>query len=487
MTTTSVPLPATNGLLGRTLNSLSYNAWAFDDVVAHGSQSIAVPMLGTSSEWTIPGSKVTYTVPDNVKVHYTNQTDHDSLTTKGGEELIQKLEADTSLQGKYLAVSGKLAVKASLEKEVKQSGMYAYVTSVYERYNAVLDFGTVAADALLSSALILELENLPRTFDPSNADNYQTFVNFVKKWGTHLVVGVTYGQRYTLKSETLTNNEEVKKNFEVNVKAAYSTVLTKVEADANVKGSQEYKTFEESTHWTTQILGGDSLKHAALSSDPLNLKAYIDWSSSAASPGQETPLCVHVQPLYELIATYGPRKAQAPAAIVAKAVELFISPPTISSGMGAYDGPCLWQSGDSRTPENVKITFSGDPFFRIWRKSPYKVYDTHASLADNLQITDDGKTLTWTTRGGLAGGVGYYHAGAGLEYCFSRPVDVKMEASKFTHFYYGEPEQKTAPSGKTYNGYATLDCPAGQTKEWKQVDLRKGPIAAWNPSLDAAH
>jgi len=173
-------------------------------------------MSSKTDTWPLLGSNIVYSTPRNVNTHYVDNTARSHSIFQSGSKLEQQIEGSLELQAKYLAVSGKLAVKASLERTVKQEGMYALISSTYERYRAELDFGESHAD-LINPRLIVELQALHPSFDNSDIASKQKFYSFAEKWGTHLITGLIYGQRYTLKSETMSTDSDVISNFSANI------------------------------------------------------------------------------------------------------------------------------------------------------------------------------------------------------------------------------------------------------------------------------
>lgn len=338
------------------------DVFSIDSVLSELGQQAFV-MNNDTSPWTIPGSTVSFNVPSNVRAQYISNTVRDLKTFDSGLTMERELEASVDMQAKYLAVSGKLSAKAGLKQALAQNKMYAFITDIYERYRADLDLSQVVA-AHISPALLVEIVYLPEKYDRDNAVDRQKFFDFIKKWGTHLVSGVVYGQRYTIKIETSNSESEVVANFEADLKAAYSTVVSNASVDAGVKGSSQFKEFEKEKSEVIQIRGGDSSKHAALALHPLDAAAYIDWSGSRAAVGQESPLSLKLVPLYELLENFvqQPPEVSSRAKGLQAAVAHLSEYQTITLGPKRYDGPALWVHGGKEC--EVKITFSGDENFR---------------------------------------------------------------------------------------------------------------------------
>nr|POE71977.1 hypothetical protein CFP56_11853 [Quercus suber] len=454
------------------------NAFDINQVLAQLGRA-TLNTKSTNRTWTIPQSSVNFLVPDNVQTQYLNNTVRESVTFTSGSEMKRELAANLTLQGKYLAVTGKLAIAAGLNQHAKQDTMYGFITDIYERYRADIDVSD-GATYLITPALLNEISTLPTTFNLSDAAAADQLLNFIEKWGSHLITGVVYGQRYTVKVEASNAEETVVANFKADLNVAYNGIASNASVDAGVKASEQYDHFQKSKTESVQILGGDSLQHGNLSSKPLDPAAFAAWSGARASIGQEVPLSLQIVPLYEFLKSHIDQRPDLPARLDAlqRAVEFKSEYDTVTLGPRGYDGPALWLSPPTQVQATTeyKVTFSGDPYFKIWFPTKRKVYETGREF---LTIAADKKSFTYkgpTAR--LAGGRGYYHAAVALEYYCGPSVDIKIEAlgnNGGISFYYGQCDDTVAGDGMNNPRQKNLGSPTSKGDnwvEWKGVDLR---------------
>jgi hypothetical protein len=335
--------------------------------------------------------KISYDVPDNVQVHWLDTSTRQTLFCTSGSEVVQKLEADASLEAKYMAVSGKFSAKAALSSRYKHDSMYAFVLDNYERYVATLDISK-SLTRLVDTKFLNEVTSLPNSFNAKDEKVRGAFFDFFDRWGTHLITGVRYGQRLVVEIEEVAIDQASHQNFEANVRASYDNIVSKVEGEANVKGSEEYKVFQKIKKERCTIQGGDPSMHSALKANPNDQQAYIAWGSSKQNAGAGKAIHINLEPFSEVLLPLAAGNSGFREILIAMDAALSVRASyrwLLSDGNDM--GPqCL--SVDAPEPCTVTLEFSGDPLVRVRMEKP-KHFD---SPSGTFTLSGDQKTVKFS-------------------------------------------------------------------------------------------
>jgi hypothetical protein len=346
--------------------------------------------------WRMPGTDddapaFSYEVPNNVQVHWLGTSHRQTLCCTSGNEVMQKLDADASLEAQYMAVSGKLSAKTALSSRYKSDTMYAFVLDNYERYVAKLDV-RMSLTKLLDTKFLDDVGALPSSFDAKDKTVRGKFFDFFDRWGTHLVTGVTYGQRLVVEIEEKAFDEESQRDFEVNVRASYDGLVAKVEGEANVKGSDEYNRFQKTKKERCTIQGGDPNTHSALKVNPNDQQAYIAWGANKENVGTGNAIRINLETFSEVLLplTAGDSEFRK----ILNAMDAALSFRTsyrwlLSNGSNfgpqeleiVVQGPCT-----------VTLEFSGDPLVRVRLEAPMLL----DSPSGTFTVSDDQKAIRYS-------------------------------------------------------------------------------------------
>lgn len=266
-----------------------------------------------------------------------------------------------------------------------QDKQYAFLTNSSDLFTAALIGNMNQIWAYVKSDLKAAMKALPHTY----TDNDKIFHDFVSLWGTHLVSNVTYGTRFELVISCSKSNSEVNKNFKANVQAEYSGVVGGAEASVDVKGSTEYKAYQNDRTVTHTILGGNPQAAGVLNADPTNKEAAKSWAGSDRGIGFEALVHMDTFPLGDLLMYSTDKSEQAIGRalndyIRYKVLEHEIQRVPRSSSPQRF-GPSLTVFGPPTGTGSVTLKLRNDPVARF-------VGVLNAPLL-GITISDDERTL----------------------------------------------------------------------------------------------
>jgi hypothetical protein len=181
--------------------------------------------------------------------------------------------ASVGIEGSYGFYSG--SVKASYNSETYQAS-----TAFSSSFNAVINCGTVTFKRQSDNNAIRACLTTEFCDNLDSITTLKAAKDFVKTYGTHLVLGLNLGGFIQLKSESKTSNYKSKQDMSLAVTAAYKGAGSiSAAASATQKLSQE--SFSSSLEQTVDTSGGQSNLAAAI--DPKDPKTVTDWANSCTS------------------------------------------------------------------------------------------------------------------------------------------------------------------------------------------------------------
>lgn len=414
-----------------------------DQILGQAGETIVFMNKESTYTWAMPSAanKLTYEVPGNVQIAWIDSSARESIIASSGTEVIRSLTGDLKTSAKYLAVTGSLSVGASLETHYKDSSMYALILDNYEGYVATLNM-TRSFPEQVNPVFLTDLTRIPSSFDKNDEASWKPFFSFFDRWGTHIVTKASYGQRLIVEVEEQKMDEEITKNFSANIKAAYKNIMTEVEFDASVKGSDEYKRFQTTKTERVIIQGGDFQAHGALRASPLDRDAFLKWSSSRANAGAEKALVVELEPLvdqFELFTSHENTDRRAQLAAMRSALKCRMSyrwlrTPSVPGS--AYGPQCLVIK--SKENCSISLEFSNDPLFRI-EVSPRQPYD---SPTGSFTISADQKSIHFSGKNNISDPGWGSHASFHFDMYCGSATDVKLKRDRTATsvwLYHGKP------------------------------------------------
>jgi len=98
------------------------------------------------------------------------------------------------------------------------------------------------------------------------------------------------------------SDSDVRKDFQGDIKASFNGLVSAGSFDANIKDTEQYKTYEQSMGKTCNCLGGDGVLAAKIEADPTSdtvYKTYQAWSKTSSK--YPKLLNFHTTPLWAIM------------------------------------------------------------------------------------------------------------------------------------------------------------------------------------------
>lgn len=208
---------------------------------------------------------ITWTVPDNVDISADVGTAEASQNSySSGTEAASDLETNATLSGKYMAVSAGASASYSINKTFHSS--YQYLMFNFKQVLLEVGFENFAED-IDTKALAWHVKKLA-PFDHQKPDVVRAYKEFFGAFGSHVVIGATYGSRFQLNVWASNEDSSVTKNFSANVEAEFNGLTASGKFDASIKTTEQYKDFKKSVQKVCSCQGGDTTIGTKMSSDP---------------------------------------------------------------------------------------------------------------------------------------------------------------------------------------------------------------------------
>ncbi|KAL8671944.1 MAG: hypothetical protein Q9168_003570 [Polycauliona sp. 1 TL-2023] len=243
-------------------------------------------------EWTIPKGVA---APSDVA-----GPDDDQMTFTSGTQAYQALNGDASLYARYYAVSGGLSASYAIQKSLQKS--YQYLMKAHNNVQVVVHFVDYS-DAINEEMLKRQLDRIA-PFDPTkpDADNIEQYRSLFATLGSHIITGVTYGDRFQLQVWADNSNTEVDKDFAADVGVEFNGLTSSGKIAADIKDSTEFAAFEGTVQKTYSIRGGDAKLGAQLDANIYNESIYNTYSKWVQTTGQNPKLhSFQTIPLWDLV------------------------------------------------------------------------------------------------------------------------------------------------------------------------------------------
>lgn len=116
------------------------------------------------------------------------------ITYSSGSEASSAFSANASLSASYLAVSGGASASYSIDKTFTSDNQYAFYSFNGDLYAAKL---RNYLDIINERRLKARVETRPKPFDSSDK-TVQDYRDFFTSFGSHVIIGTSYGARYQL-------------------------------------------------------------------------------------------------------------------------------------------------------------------------------------------------------------------------------------------------------------------------------------------------
>ncbi|MEA2328394.1 MAG: hypothetical protein QOE68_3353 [Thermoanaerobaculia bacterium] len=198
-----------------------------------------------------PGGQL-YSVPDNVAVIDDSETLASSYVTESQSDFQKKFAASVGAEVSAGVFSGEFNYAYSNSFESSASYYYCWLSAYWRSFSLRLED---QGSAQLNAGFASDLADLPAAFNDGSSRDY---FDFIDKYGTHYVAGVTCGaaMRYYLAVEKTFSSDET--TIHTDVELEYDAVFL----DVKTKASADWETLTQ--NWassrTVQIaaVGGDN-------------------------------------------------------------------------------------------------------------------------------------------------------------------------------------------------------------------------------------
>jgi hypothetical protein len=224
-------------------------------------------------DWLIP--KLVVGIEDTSTYYYG--------TTSDTRDLFQNsIAVQTNVDASYGAFSGEF--EAAYSSEYEKSSDYTFT---YRHLYAQLARLQIAPDtSYLSASFAEQLQNLPLSFTP---DELPAFEDFFNSFGVYFTAEVTLGASLGFWVATEKTSELSDSQVSAMFKAQYDGLYTTGSISADVRASQQWKSYAASTQVSVQAVGADPTKGAKVAAlDPwtpssASVAVYSDWIDSVAT------------------------------------------------------------------------------------------------------------------------------------------------------------------------------------------------------------
>lgn len=357
-------------------------------------------MSGTTVPWAVPGSDLQFDVPDNMSAIEVNSSNHVYKTYLNSSEATADLETNADLKASYMGFSGSASVRAATQTAFAKYGFVALFSYQYRRYSVLFN-NAKTFPQLLCQHFLSELQELKRPFDKTDRDSARQYGDFLFRWGTHIITGITYGQRYTFSitddSAALSKIDD----FEACVSAEYSGLCTELSGDASIKSTDSYKSYMSSKVQTGMVIGGDPAKHAALAVHPDDIDDFQQWAGDRPALTGDSPIHIELTSLDDILRFSTDNAVSAYAVDMQAAIDFWCAVrTTLAPTQGlAYSRPALFvKVKDGAQQSSFSLTLSDDPCARMVQRSMEGVNTSFSATPvclEGFSYGSDGQSLTF--------------------------------------------------------------------------------------------
>ncbi|KAI6039715.1 MAC/Perforin domain-containing protein [Pisolithus marmoratus] len=343
-----------------------------------------------------------YDVPRIIGVTDHKSSDGNYVTYSTGTEASSALKIDTSLSGRYLAVSASASVSHSINKTFKREDQWAMYNFSADTYLASLNN---YANLLAETALARRLEDTVAIGDGSNKDVVQDWKDFFTAWGSHVITNAVFGARFQLNVWASNSNSSVNERFSANVTAAFNGIGTGGRFDASVKTEEQYKMFLENMQKQVSVVGGNPVINEKLTADPAHYDVFVEWASSIAEDSSITAL--NVVELWVLMKDASKKEVRDAAGKVLDAYNYITSHPQPYKTAVVFDIESDWGEFNLLSPDSVIIPDPNNPYplFKTVA-SGTRVYwgkEYHQRQTLRFYIVNDGSPISFSISHGSMG------------------------------------------------------------------------------------
>jgi hypothetical protein len=260
-----------------------------------------------------------------------------------------------------VSVSGEAGAGYSISKSFKESQSYAFLS-----YNQTMlqvsieEWATYVDNSPVNRSGITALS----AFDHADPAVVQQYKNFFSNYGSHTVVGCTYGGRFQLTIWASNSNKNTREDFKANLTVAFDGLTSGGSVDTSVKGSNEYKIFASSMQKTCSCQGGDGALAASLSSNPSGTATFDAWVKTAKS--NPAIMSMKTVPIWEVLSNSSDPAISSKAQGISDAFTWLTNYPTEIQTKCQFTINSDWAEVDILTPSTTilldTVLLDGKPY-----------------------------------------------------------------------------------------------------------------------------
>ncbi|KAL8998631.1 MAG: hypothetical protein Q9169_002382 [Polycauliona sp. 2 TL-2023] len=344
-------------------------------VIAKGAD-ITHLLNGTANASFPPGSWLGF------GLDMTTVTPYEIRSFKSGDEAFQALSADTDAYARYYAVSGGVTAAYAVKKSLQKS--YQYLMMAHNRVQVIVHFVDFE-DAINERMLRRRLDRIP-TFDPRNEEIVESYRNLFSSIGSHVITGLTYGDRFQLQTWADNGNAEVDQNFNADVSVEFNGLTTGGKVDAGINGTSEFTTFEGTVQKTYSVRGGDEKLATKLDANIYDAGVFKTYEAWVNTTGPNPRLhSFQTMTLWSLVSAANDSKVADRARDLELAYNWIVENPKQHVTKGVLTIASDWGEMDLLTPSAFLTKGEGVPEGVFLSKNKIQ-WNSHGAGAQILEI-----------------------------------------------------------------------------------------------------
>ncbi|EMD41516.1 hypothetical protein CERSUDRAFT_90083 [Gelatoporia subvermispora B] len=350
-------LPALDSL-GYTINVLTVSPHNVNGVLDAVNRSVqTIKPHEQYREVLVDGE--TYDVPKSVVISL-NATSTDTFFNvyESGNSVRHELKTNRNLEARYIAFSGN-HLSYSTDKSFRDDCQYAFLTTAIERYSASLrNYHTLLDEAVIS---------LPTKFNVGNAEEFKFFFEAV---GTHVIVNVKYGARYTMVGWATNKDSEMNQNFKANVSQTFAGIskpIITAGGPDDMKAREQYDRFLLGFSKSVSCRGGNLEEAVQVENEPFSSANYQAWLATART--QPAATGVSLNPIWSVAALYPDKGVKSRAIPLQRAYEYYTTHPKVCVTKAKLLIRADWAEFSLGTPSALIYVPDNHPEMTTWTAS----------------------------------------------------------------------------------------------------------------------
>ncbi|KAF7430289.1 hypothetical protein PC9H_005993 [Pleurotus ostreatus] len=226
-------------------------------------------------ERTVTIDGVKYTIPSVVSASAKSGVNSNYVTYLSGAEALRAFLDSTS-------VTDQLVVKTNLtsypfEKSLPEASQFAFWNYKTDTYTASL---REYMDLINQGTLLESVSALPKPFTET-PDVMDAYAKFFKDFGTHVIMGTSFGARCSAAVWGSNQYPDVNDNWSRDVTAHLKGLNDRGEYDVTVYNERQYQIFNTLAQTIFKAIGGNPQLAERLNQDDYDFDTFQQWADSA--------------------------------------------------------------------------------------------------------------------------------------------------------------------------------------------------------------